>query len=160
MAKLCEEYGVKKQTVHNTKKCKEKLKASGIKFGVVHKRKHMKVPKTKELEDAVYKWYMQQKSVTVNVHGLEILEATHKLANNLAITSFKGSTGWLYQFHSRVEHGKAACVDTSAVEPFRVEFNQLIKDKDLHLGQIYNADETALFWQSLPRNTKAFKNED
>ena len=126
----------------------------------------MKVPKSKELEDAVYKWYVQQRSVNVNVRGVEILEAAHKLANNLGITSFKGSTGWLYRFRNRhgirnrVEHGEAACADTSAVEPFRVEFNQLIKDEDLHLGQIYNADETALFWRSLPRNTQAFKNED
>ena len=35
-----------------------------------------------------------------------------------------------------------------------------MKKENLHLGQLYNADEIALFWRSLPRNTQAFKNED
>ena len=35
-----------------------------------------------------------------------------------------------------------------------------MKKGKLHLGKLYNADETALFWRSLPRNTQAFKNED
>ena len=29
-----------------------------------------------------------------------------------------------------------------------------------HLVQLFNTDETVLFWRSLPRNTQAFKNED
>ena len=35
-----------------------------------------------------------------------------------------------------------------------------MRKENVHLGQLYNADETALFWRSLPRNTQAFKNED
>ena len=49
--------------------------------GAIHKRKHMKVPKSRELDEAVYKWYMQQHSVSVNMHGLEIADAaTNSLA--------------------------------------------------------------------------------
>ena len=35
-----------------------------------------------------------------------------------------------------------------------------MKKENLHIGQIYNADENALFWRSLLRNTQAFKNDD
>ena len=42
--------------------------------GAVHKRKYMKVPESRELEEAVYKWYVQQSSVSVNVRGLEIVD--------------------------------------------------------------------------------------
>ena len=37
---------------------------------------------------------------------------------------------------------------------------ELIREEDLQLNQIYNADETALFWRSLPVNIQAFKDED
>lgn len=45
------------------------------------------------------------------------------------------------------------------MEPFRLKVSRLIKDEDLHLNQIYNADETGLFWQLLPNDTQAFKDE-
>ena len=61
--------------------------------GAVHKRKHMKVPKSRELENGVYKWYVQQRSV--NVHGLEIADAAKKLARRMCIESLKASDGWL-----------------------------------------------------------------
>ena len=35
-----------------------------------------------------------------------------------------------------------------------------MKKENLHLGQLYNADEIILFWSSLPRNIQAFNNED
>ena len=70
VAKACEEYGVKKQTVSDIHKAKDKLQAFAIKFdvnankdksGMIHKRKHMKVCTSKELEEAVFKWYTQEK---------------------------------------------------------------------------------------------------
>ena len=59
VAKECEEYGVKKQTVSDIHKTRGKLEAFAVKFdvsaskdisGIVHKRKHMKVCSSKELE--------------------------------------------------------------------------------------------------------------
>ena len=37
---------------------------------------------------------------------------------------------------------------------------ELIREEDLHLNQVYNADETAVFWRSMLVNTQAFKDED
>ena len=72
VAKVCEEYGVKKQTVSDICKAKEKLQALEIKFdvdantdksGMIHKRKRMKMCTSKELEEVVFKWYTQERSV-------------------------------------------------------------------------------------------------
>ena len=132
----------------------------------VHKRKHFKVPKSRELEEAVYKWYVQQRSVSVNVRGLEIADAANKLARHMGIESFKASDGWLWRFRNRhgirnkVERDESGSADIGAVEPFRLKFNRPMEKENLHIGQLYNADETAVFWRSLPRNTQAFKNED
>ena len=70
----------------------------------------MKVPVSRELEEAVYKWYVQQRSVSLNVHGLEIADA----ATNMDIKSFKASDGWLWRFRNRhriinkVERGESS----------------------------------------------------
>ena len=133
--------------------------------GVVHSLKTMRVAKSRELEDAVYKWYVQERSVGVNVRGVDILDAAVKLAAHMGI-SFSGSVGWLWRFRNRhgirnkVVHCEAGSGDSGVVEPFRLKFQKLIKEEDLSLSQIYNADETCLFWRSLPTNTQAFKNED
>ena len=111
----------------------------------------MKVAKSRELEEAVYKWY-------VNERGLEIADAANKLARRMGIESFKASDGWLWRFRNRhgignkVEHGESG----SAVEPLGLKSTRLKKTENLHLGQLYNTDETALFWRSLQRNTQAF----
>ena len=100
-------------------------------------------------------------SVNVNMRLLEIADAANKLSHHIGVESFKASNDWLWRFCNRhgvgnkVERGDPADADISAVEPFRLKFNRLMKKEDLHLGRLYNADETALFWCSLP-----FKNED
>ena len=58
----------------------------------------MKVPKSRELEEAVYKWYVQQRSV--NMRGLEIADAANKLARHMGIESFKSSDSWLWLYRN------------------------------------------------------------
>ena len=119
----------------------------------------MTVPKYRESEEAVSKWYVQQRSV--NVRGLEIADAANKQARYMGIELIKASDGWLWRFRNRqgignkVERGESGCVDISAVQPFRLEFNRLLMKENLQLGQLYNANETTLFWRSLPRNIQA-----
>ena len=93
--------GWKKQTVSDIRKAKEELQAFAVKFdvsenkdksGIVHQRKHMKVCSSKELEEAVFKWYTQERSVKVNVCGTDPLDATTKLTRHMGI-EFSGSTG-------------------------------------------------------------------
>ena len=113
----------------------------------------------------MYKWYVQECSVGVNVRGVDIVDAAVKSATHIGIP-FSGSAGWLWRFCNRngirnkVVYGEAGSGDSGVVEPFRPKFQKLIKEEDLSLSQIYNADETCLFWRSLSTNTRTFKNED
>ena len=109
---VCEKYGVKKQTVSDIRKNKEKLEkfaasycidAASSKSGKVGNRKHMKTGKEESLDAAVMKWYVQERSNGVNVRGTEILAAARKLAAHLDFSDFKGSEGWLWRFRNR--HG-------------------------------------------------------
>ena len=106
---------------------------------------------------------MVRATVLVSMRRLEIADAANKLARHMGIESLNDSDGWLWRFRNRhgieskVERGESGSADIGSVEPFRLKFNRLMKKENLHLGQLYNADETALSYRSLPRNTQAFK---
>lgn len=78
--------------------------------------------------------------------------------------TFNASNGWLDRF--KVRNGIKLCgiremkteSDSSAVIPFRTELVSLAKDHNLSLEQIYNADETDLFYKMLP-NPESDSNE-
>ena len=61
------------------------VNANKDRSGIVHKCKHMKVCSSKELEEAVFKWYTQERSVKVNVLGTDLLNAATKLARHMGI---------------------------------------------------------------------------
>ncbi|KAG7172017.1 Tigger transposable element-derived protein 7-like 10 [Homarus americanus] len=173
VARVCNEYGVKKQTVSDIRKAKDKLTAFSLKYNVdatsksssVGARKPMRVAKDTNLEEAVTKWFVQQRSCGNVVRGVEIQAAAVKLASHMGIENFKASDGWLWRFRNRhgmcnkITHGEAGRAPTKDIEPFRERLNDLIKSEGLLISQVYNVDETGLYWRSLPRNTRTFKNE-
>ena len=105
IASVCKQYCVKKQTVSDIRKSKDKLMkyaalycidASSSKSGKVRNRKHMKTGKDQASDAAIMKWYIQKWSSGVNVHGVDPPTATTKLAGHLGYINFKGSEGWLW----------------------------------------------------------------
>ena len=51
-----------------------------------------------ELEEVVHKWYVKQRSVSVNLPGLVIADAANKHARHMGMESFKASYGWLWRY--------------------------------------------------------------
>ena len=72
---------------------------------------------------------------------------------------FKGSTGWLKRFNERHGRentalgGESLSADTSSIEPFREELQELIETEGLTKDQIFNADETGLWWRLTPASS-------
>ncbi|XP_068233545.1 tigger transposable element-derived protein 1-like [Palaemon carinicauda] len=72
---------------------------------------------------------------------------------------FKASRGWFEKFkkrtgiHSVVRHGEAASSDTKAAEAFVKTFDELALQEGYSLQQVFNCDETGLFWKKMPRRT-------
>lgn len=167
VSRVCKEYGVKKQTVSDILKAKDKLKQFSLMSDTnasIKDRKHMKMAQETSLEQALMKWYVQQRSCGVNVRSVELKSAASTLAQHMKIT-FKASSGWLWRFckrHGIVNkrtYGEALSAPTEEIEPFKQQLTEVIDDKELLSCQIYNADETGLIWRSLPENTQAYKNE-
>ncbi|KAG7176150.1 Tigger transposable element-derived protein 7-like 71 [Homarus americanus] len=94
-----DEYGVKKQTVSDISKAQDKLTVFSLKYNVdanfksssVGARKHRRVAKDTNLEEAVTKWFVQQRSCGNVVRGVEIQAAAAKLASHMGIENFEAS---------------------------------------------------------------------
>ena len=75
------------------------------------------------------------------------------------------SHGWLHRFKERHGirqlklQGEALSADSSALEPFKRKLHEFIETQQLTLHQLFNCDETGLFWRMLPNKTLADSSE-
>ena len=108
---VCEEYGVKKQTVPDIWKAKDKLLAFSVKYNVIEGRKSLslegrkrvRVSNDENLEKAGTTWFVQQRSCGVKVCGIAIQAIAQTLARHIEITDFTASNVWLWRFRNK--HG-------------------------------------------------------
>lgn len=82
----------------------------------------------------------------------------------LHIPNFKASNGWLEGFKERYGikfkevHGGAGVVDIVSLTEWQSKVLQPMINK-FSPDDVFNLDETGLFWQLLPNKTMAFRGE-
>ncbi|KAE9546906.1 hypothetical protein FO519_009882 [Halicephalobus sp. NKZ332] len=168
LAKLAEEFSIgkitlTKSTIQAILKDKDEI-LKAINDGVDGKRLRLTTGRYADLEKAILMWFRQVRSQNVAVSGSLLKEKAIKLAKELGIEGFKASSGWLDNFkerHSikfRTKQGEGASVDLEVVENWRQE---VLRDKLMKYpaDDIFNVDETGLFWRIMPNRTLAFKSE-
>ncbi|XP_030760813.1 jerky protein homolog-like [Sitophilus oryzae] len=123
-------------------------------------RKTLRKAKYPEMETCLYAWFCTQRSRDVPI-SYEILSAKARqlYTETYGNDNFRASRGWIFNFRKR--HGLRALKvcgeklsnDQSTVDPFLTAFAEKIKELNLGPTQIYNADESALYWKMLPEKT-------
>ena len=151
---IMNQYNLPSSTVYDLKKGKEKVKdfANRITTKTKHnkKRQTMRKGKYPMIEEAVLKWFRQQRECNVMVRSVELLDAADRFAKHQNIPGFKASKGWLDRFkqrhciRNRRAHGEIADADTTFIEDFRKDFLATIERYNLSNLQIYNCDESGL----------------
>ncbi|XP_021695234.1 tigger transposable element-derived protein 4-like [Aedes aegypti] len=126
--------------------------------------KRAKAPVDERLERALQVFISQARENSIPLSGLIIREKACQLAKKLGVPEFQGSSGWLFKFLKRHNISfKKVCGENAAVDSTMAGnwmtnvlpgFIQEYDPKD-----IYNADETGLFYKCLPDRTYAFKSE-
>lgn len=119
-----------------------------------------------EMEKRLYAWFCRQRSRHVPI-SYEIMceKAKQIYAETYGSDNFVASRGWIVNFKNR--HGLRALKicgeklsnNEEAVEPFKRNLAAKIKNLNLSSKQIYNADESALYWKILPEKTMVRSNE-
>jgi hypothetical protein len=168
-ASLAQEYGVGKATISEIKKKSDSI----LKFACVLdsadgslNRKTMKTAKNQDLDTAVYTWFMQVRGQGQPISGPLICEKALEMNNKLGgDADFKASTGWLKRFKSRHGireidiQGEKLSADVAAAESFKISFKNLIEKEAFNPDNVYNADETGLYWKKMPTKSLVSKNE-
>ncbi|KAK4318139.1 hypothetical protein Pmani_010830 [Petrolisthes manimaculis] len=79
---------------------------------------------------------------------------------------FTASTGWLYKFMKRTGTkniavtGEAASADYRAAKKMRNKRKEMVEEMNYSPQQVWNCDETGLYWKRMPKRTYIMKNEE
>ncbi|KAH8028347.1 hypothetical protein HPB51_016170 [Rhipicephalus microplus] len=118
-------------------------------------RKRMRTGAHPELEQALLIWIREARSNRLPLSGDIVAEKASSLAIMLGIENSALSEGWLIRFKQRHDmvfksvNGEKAAVNAETCNTWRK--NQLRKYLGVYRPEdIFNADETALFYRMLP----------
>lgn len=127
-------------------------------------RKRLRTAKHPDLETALLTWIKEKRSLDIPLSGPIIVAKAADFAQRLNISDFAASEGWFHRFRGRHDLvfrsvcGEAKAVDAEACTVWR---NDTLQD---HLNRyapsdVFNADETALFFKLLPDKTITYKGD-
>ena len=160
---IAKEYGVGKSTVSDIKAAKSKLRDFVVSSeGVNAGRQTMKTSSDDQLDKALFTWFAQERHRT-HCEGKGPLvppAVTHRR------TTLTANEGWLHRWKKR--HGirqlsiqgeilSSRHIDT---EPFKEELAEWMIEHNIGPEQLYNADETGLYWKMMPNKTLASASEN
>lgn len=160
---LASTYGIAVRTVYDIRKNSEKtlnfFSKSDSSAGISN-RKSLHTAKSKDLDSIVYEWFKQRRGDGVPISGPLLRAKAKQFHADLQIPEpCDFSSGWLKRFKKRhgIRYIKACgeklSADKEAAEEFVEEFDAKVAEENLTPDQIFNMDETGLFWRCLPRNT-------
>lgn len=116
-----------------------------------------------QLEEAVMLFIDQSRSLNIPLTGAIIQQKAKIYADKLGVINFKASDGWLSKLKKRhnivlkIMSGESHDVNMDAVNEWTETLPNLLKDFEPE--DIFNMDETGLFFKCLPTKTLTYKNE-
>ena len=161
---ISERFGIGQSTVCDINRTKDEIRRFSQKMVDMGTKnaKTRKVGEYEKLDEALYIWFRQQRDKNIPVSGPLLLEKARILFVKLYGDSdkqFTGSTGFQWRFCKRhgirnlAIQGEKASADSEAAKDFQQEFPSLISSYTL--DQIFNCDETVLYFRCLPDKTLA-----
>ncbi|XP_021706417.1 tigger transposable element-derived protein 4-like [Aedes aegypti] len=117
-----------------------------------------------KLEQSLVIFVRQARESRIPLSGAIICEKARQFATQLGVQNFKGSNGWLVKFLKRQKIsfkklcGESASVDTVMTDGWKEHtLPKIIEEYEAQ--NIFNADETGLFFKCLPDKTFALQTE-
>lgn len=154
------DYGIGFSTLKKIKRQENQIRQMAISNANL-KRKRNRESLHEEVGDALVLWFQQMLSKNVPINGPLMMEKAKQLALELGFDDFDPSPSWLERLKKRhnikklaVSGEKAAADHTGATEWITNIYPSIVKDWDKN--DIFNADETGLFYKATPNSTLAF----
>ena len=172
LSSIATEFGVGKSTVFDIKKSREKIMkfaTEALDESSIKKRCIVRRADDDSFDKAMHLWFTQERYKGTPISGVLVMEKArllyHELHPDKSEDDFKASSGWLHRFKKRhgirqlSMQGESLSADTSAAEEFKAFFHEFVEEYRLTLHQIFNCDETGLYWRLLPNKTLADASE-
>lgn len=165
-ANIRREYGIPEGTVRGWMAEETKLNSFVDKLdqetGLT--RKKARLGKNQNVDDCLYVWFVQKRSEGVPISGTALKLQAEKFHTSLNLEgNFKASDGWLWRWQKRHGisqvniSGEAKSSDVASAIEFPKQLAICIKNEEYNDVQIYNCDETALYYRLLPSKSLDLK---
>lgn len=128
-------------------------------------RKRNRHGKDEDVETALLDWFTQVRQKDARVNGPLLRDKAEELARKLGKENFVATEGWFHRWTKRMNvvykkpQGEQRDADVSAVDSWlATQWPEL--SSEYSPDDIFNADETGLYYRALPETTYAFQNEN
>lgn len=159
---IAEKFGIPQSSLSTILKNRETILKQSKNYDL--NRKKMKTCVYDDIDEAVMKWITVMREKCLPLSGPIIKEKALVFAAALGHHDFQASNGWMDKFKKRhniiqkVISGECASVNTADCEFWKQTVLKEILDEYAQ-KDIFNADETGLFFKCLPNRTLTFKND-
>ena len=125
--------------------------------------------KDPQLEKAMIDWFNQERCEGTTLSGPIVqgqAKDFHERIHGVGAGGFEGSSGWLRNFKSRHDihevriRGEQRSADEAAATEYPPLLKKIIDEGQYGPEQIYNADETGLYFKMLPDRTLAKRTDE
>lgn len=167
---IAAEYGVGTSTVSDWKKNRADIEdfcSKMVSKDCLSDRRMATKAKNDHLDEALYLWFCQERERGVPLSGPLVQEKALRLNSKMnGDASFTASQGWLGKWKARhgirqlTVSGESLSGNKTASEDYKKKIKEIIGQEHLSPEQIYNADETGLFYKMMPGKTLASKIDD
>ncbi|KAK3090197.1 hypothetical protein FSP39_009953 [Pinctada imbricata] len=157
-------YGIGQATVSDILKRREEYRKVVEDNTGIGRKRHGSTGQFSTLNEMVHRWFKQARSKNIPISGPILQEKALQFASEIGLDNFKASNGWLESFRSRysIGHfkvcGESADVDMKLLENYKSNLPSIVAEYSPE--NVFNADETGLFFRALPDKTLASKGEE
>lgn len=161
---IAKKHSIPKSTLSTYIKNKGAIEDAYATEAFASSRKRLRPAKHPELEQAVVTWIREMRSQDIPLSGPMVMAKAADYALRLNIDDFSASEGWLHRFRDRhdivfrILSGESKDVNSETCATWQngalQEYLNAYSPCD-----IFNADETALFYKLLPSKTLTYKGD-
>ncbi|XP_028575874.2 uncharacterized protein LOC114592144 isoform X1 [Podarcis muralis] len=163
---LARQFGIAKSTICTILKNKKAIKGANVARGVKTLTKQ-RTQTIEEVEKLLFIWITEKQlagdSISESMICEKALRLHADLVRNIPGASegeiFKASRGWFDNFkrrsgiHIAARHGEVAIANREDADQFVLEFQDYVAAEGFLPQQVFNCDETGLFWKKMPKRT-------
>ena len=157
LRKLAVMFGCGKTQISTILKNKEKIKElyeGNASDDLYQTRKRVRQSKFSDVNEALYEWFCLAMTKNVFPDGRILCEKAKEIADQLGVTDFKATNGWLDRWKKRRNikqmkvSGESGDVSGATVQSWKERLPHILEG--YNACDIWNLDETGCFWRTLP----------